>query len=134
MSTKHANQPCELTHEEVIQLRSELDKLKNDLTLKAHTRKHDGSYEISRDDIADETDLAAVETDQEVNLKLAEAERQKLNLIDRALKKIEYNDGSFGLCEATGDPIGFKRLQIQPWALYSLRHQEDLERNRRMSL
>ena len=129
-----SNQPRELTREEVEALKLELTKLKDELVLKAHTRKHDGSYEISRDDIADETDLAAVETDQEVNLKLAEAESQKLNLIERALKKIEFNDGSFGLCEATGEPIGFKRLKIQPWALYSLRHQEDLERNRRASL
>lgn len=133
-SVKHGNQPRELTHEEVALLKTELSKLKNELTLKEHVRKHDGSYEISRDDISDETDLAAVETDQEVNMKLAEAERQKLNLVERALKKIEYNDGSYGLCEATGEPIGFRRLQIQPWALYSLRHQEDLERNRRTSL
>ncbi len=134
MALKQANQPRELNREEVAQLKQELTKLKDELILKANTRKHDGSYEISRDDISDETDLAAVETDQEVNLKLAEAERQKLNLIERALKKIDYNDGSFGLCESTGEPIGVKRLQIQPWALYSLRHQEDLERNRRSSL
>lgn len=134
MSVKPNNQPRELTREEVALLKSDLVKLKDELILKAHTRKRDGSYEISRDDIADETDLAAVETAQEVNLKLAEAESHKLNLIEHALKKIDYNDGSYGLCESTGEPIGFKRLQIQPWALYSLRHQEDLERNRRTSL
>lgn len=134
MSLKQANQARELSREEVDQLKTELTKLKDELVLKARMRKHDGSYEISRDDIADETDLAAVETDQEVNLKLAEAESHKLNLIERALKKIDYNDGSYGLCEATGEPIGYKRLQIQPWALYSLRHQEDLERNRYSSL
>jgi len=134
MSAKSANQPRELSHEEIVELKTVLVKLRDELTLKEHIRKHDGSYEISRDDIADETDLAAIETNQEVNMKLAEAERQKLNLIERALKKIDFNDGSYGLCEGTGEPIGFKRLQIQPWALYSLRYQEDLERNRRASL
>lgn len=134
MSAKNANHPRELSHEEIAQLKVSLIKLRDELTLKEHIRKHDGSYEISRDDIADETDLAAIETNQEVNMKLAEAERQKLNLIERALKKIEFNDGSYGLCEGTGEPIGFKRLQIQPWALYSLRYQEDLERNRRANL
>lgn len=134
MSAKNANQPRELSHEEILELKTTLIKLRDELTLKEHIRKHDGSYEISRDDIADETDLAAIETNQEVNMKLAEAERQKLNLIERALKKIEFNDGSYGLCEGTGEPIGFKRLQIQPWALYSLRYQEDLERNRRANL
>ena len=64
-------------------------------------------------------------------MKLAEADRVKIALIEKALRKIEANDGTYGLCEGTGDPIGFKRLQIQPWALYSLRHQEDLERGRR---
>lgn len=134
MSAKNANQPRELSHEEILELKTTLIKLRDELTLKEHIRKHDGSYEISRDDIADETDLAAIETNQEVNMKLAEAERQKLNLIERALKKIDFNDGSYGLCEGTGEPIGFKRLQIQPWALYSLRYQEDLERNRRANL
>lgn len=131
---KVSSQPEELTRDEVVQLKAILMKLRNELYAKEHARKHDGSYEISRDDISDETDLASVETDQEVNMKLAEAERQKLSLIEKALRKIDANDGTYGLCEGTGEPIGFKRLQIQPWALYSLRYQEDLERGRRAAL
>jgi len=134
MSPRSPNQPQELNKEEIIHLKQHLTKLRDELLAKEQVRKHDGSYEISRDDISDETDLASVETDQEINMKLAEAERFKLNLIDRALKKIESGDGDYGLCEGTGEPIGYKRLQIQPWALYSLRYQEDLERNRRVSL
>lgn len=131
MPPKMPSQPQELTREEISQLKSMLSKLREDLHAKEHARKTEGAYQISRDDISDETDLASVETDQEVNMKLAEAERNKLSLIEKALRKIEANDGTYGLCEGTGDPIGFKRLQIQPWALYSLRHQEDLERGRR---
>ena len=134
MAPKAQVQPEELTREEVNELKTILVKMRSDLYAKEQERKHDGSYEISRDDISDETDLASVETDQEVNMKLAEAERQKLYLIEKALRKIEGNDGTYGLCEGTGDPIGFKRLKIQPWALYSLRYQEDLERNRRASI
>lgn len=134
MPQKTPSQPEELTRDEILQLKTILVKLRDDLYAKEQERKHDGSYEISRDDISDETDLASVETDQEVNMKLAEAERQKLSLIEKALRKIDANDGTYGLCEGTGDPIGFKRLQIQPWALYSLRYQEDLERNRRASI
>ena len=133
MSAKIPSQPEELTRDQVAQLKTILIKLRDELHAKEHARKHDGSYEISRDDIADETDLASVETDQEVNMKLAEAERQKLALVEKALRKIEANDETYGLCEGTGDPIGFKRLQIQPGALYSLRYQEDLERGRRAS-
>jgi DnaK suppressor protein len=134
MAPKAQVQPEELKREEVNELKTILVKMRSDLYAKEQERKHDGSYEISRDDISDETDLASVETDQEVNMKLAEAERQKLYLIEKALRKIEGNDGTYGLCEGTGDPIGFKRLKIQPWALYSLRYQEDLERNRRASI
>lgn len=131
MPPKTSSEPLELSRDEINVLKSMLVKVRSELYAKEQARKHDGSYEISRDDIADETDLASVETDQEVNIKLAEADRQKLNLIEKALRKIESNDGTYGLCEGTGDPIGFKRLQIQPWALYSLRYQEDLERSRR---
>ena len=134
MPPKTPSQPEELTREEVQNLKQLLIKMRDELFAKEQERKHDGSYEISRDDISDETDLASVETDQEVNMKLAEAERQKLALISKALRKIEANDGTYGLCEGTGDPIGYKRLHIQPWALYSLRYQEDLERNRRANI
>jgi DnaK suppressor protein len=131
MPVKSPHQPEELTRSEILELKELLYKIRDELYAKEHNRKHEGLYEISRDDISDETDLASVETDQEVNMKLAEAERQKLNLVEKALKKLEAGDGTYGLCEGTGEPIGFKRLKIQPWALYSLRHQEDLERNRR---
>ncbi|KAB8040514.1 hypothetical protein GCL60_00950 [Silvanigrella paludirubra] len=131
MPPKMPSQPQELTRAEVSQLKTLLTKLRDELYAKEVARKNEGAYEISRDDISDETDLASVETDQEVNMKLAEADRVKIALIEKALRKIEANDGTYGLCEGTGDPIGFKRLQIQPWALYSLRHQEDLERGRR---
>ena len=134
MSPKTPFQPEELNRDEVAQLKTILVKTRDELVAKEQERKHDGSYEISRDDISDETDLASVETDQEVNMKLAEAERQKLSLIEKALRKIESNDGTYGLCEGTGEPIGYKRLHIQPWALYSLRYQEDLERNRRANI
>ncbi|WGL60109.1 TraR/DksA C4-type zinc finger protein [Pigmentibacter sp. JX0631] len=131
MPPKMPSQPQELTREEVGQLKALLTKLRDELYAKEQARKNEGAYEISRDDISDETDLASVETDQEVNMKLAEADRNKIALIEKALRKIDANDGTYGLCEGTGDPIGFKRLQIQPWALYSLRHQEDLERGKR---
>jgi DnaK suppressor protein len=131
MPPKMPSQPLELTRAEISQLKTLLTKLRDELYAKEVARKTEGAYEISRDDISDETDLASVETDQEVNMKLAEADRVKITLIEKALRKIDANDGTYGLCEGTGDPIGFKRLQIQPWALYSLRHQEDLERGRR---
>ena len=130
MALKAHNTVLELTTDEVAKLKALLLKTREELYAKSKERKADGIYEISRDDLADEADLASVETQQDVGMKLAEYERNKLFMVEKALKKIESGDGSFGLCEGTGEPIGFRRLEIQPWALYSLRHQEDLEKGR----
>ncbi len=125
------NAPEELIATEVAKLKEKLLQTRSELQAKAKERKQEGAYEISRDDLADEADLASVETAQDVDMKLAEYEQQKLGLIEKALKKIEAGDGMYGLCEGTGEPIGFRRLEIQPWVLYSLRYQEELERGRR---
>jgi DnaK suppressor protein len=121
----------ELSTEEVHKLKEKLLVLRTELVQKAKARKAEGMYEISRDDLADEGDLASVETAQDVGLKLAEHERGRLALVEKALAKIEANDGEYGLCEGTGDPIGFRRLELQPWVLYSTRYQEELEKGRR---
>lgn len=131
MALKPSNQMQELTPDEVAKLKATLLKVRDDLYVKARERKAEGMYEISRDDLADEADLASVETAQDVGMKLAEHERNKLYLVEKALKKIEANDGSYGQCEGTGEPIGCRRLEIQPWVPYSLRHQEELEKGRR---
>jgi DnaK suppressor protein len=121
----------ELSPQEVQLLKQKLLDLREELNTKAKARKAEGMYEISRDDLADEGDLASVETAQDVGLKLAEHERNKLNMVEKALAKIEAGDGDYGLCEGTGDPIGFRRLELQPWVLYSTRYQEELEKGRR---
>jgi DnaK suppressor protein len=121
----------ELTPAEVQKLKQALLKIREELVIRAKGRKADGMYEISRDDLADEGDLASVETAQDVGMKLAEHERNKLSLVEKALSKIEANDGEYGLCEGTGDPIGYRRLELQPWVPYSTRYQEELEKGRR---
>ena len=125
------NQVQELNPEEIQKLKQNLLNVREELMHKARERKAEGMYEISRDDLADDADLASVETAQDVGMKLAEHDQNKLYLVEKALKKIESNDGSYGLCEGTGDPIGFRRLEIQPWVLNSLRYQEELEKGRR---
>ena len=121
----------ELTPEEVAKLKTRLVGIRDELLNKAKERKADGMYEISRDDLADEADLASVETAQDVGMKLAEHERNKLSMVEKALKKIDDDLGEYGNCEGTGEPIGYRRLEVQPWVLYSLRYQEELEKGRR---
>lgn len=133
MAVKASNHVLELTPEEIQKLKAVLVKTRDELHSKARERRAEGMYEISRDDLADEADLASVETAQDVGMKLAEHERNKLYLVEKALKKIEDNDSSYGMCEGTGEPIGVRRLEIQPWVPFSLRYQEELEKGRRGS-
>ena len=41
------------------------------------------------------------------------------------------SEGTYGLCEGTGEPIGYSRLKLRPWARYSVEYQEELERAER---
>ena len=77
MAIKPANLQ-ELSTEEIAKLKAILSKVRGELVAKTRERKEEGMYEISRDDLADEADLASVETAQDVGMKLAEHERNKL--------------------------------------------------------
>ena len=67
---------------------------------------------ISPDDLADETDLAAVEVNQNLVFKLRDRERLLLSKIDEAMARIE--DGSFGSCGDCEEPIEVRRLEARP--------------------
>ena len=64
--------------------------------------------------------------EQEFTLGLVEKDRKLLREINAALAKV--HDGSYGLCEGTGEPIGQPRLEAQPWARYSIEHARKLEK------
>ena len=77
----------------------------------------------------DLADRASAETDRALELRTRDRERKLLSKIDAALQRIE--DGSYGYCEETGDPIGVKRLEARPIATLSLEAQERHERMER---
>ncbi len=70
----------------------------------------------------DITDRASEEIDRSFELRTRDRERKLINKIDAALQRIE--DGSYGYCEETGEPIGLKRLEARPVATLSLEAQE----------
>jgi DnaK suppressor protein len=74
----------------------------------------------------DIADRASAETDRALELRTRDRERKLLSKIDAALQRIE--DGTYGYCEETGDPIGVKRLEARPIATLSLEAQERHER------
>ena len=70
----------------------------------------------------DITDRASEEIDRSFELRTRDRERKLINKINAALLRIE--DGSYGYCDETGEPIGLKRLEARPVATLSLEAQE----------
>ena len=81
------------------------------------------SENLNKPDIADR---ASLETDKTIELRNRDRERKLLNKIDIALKKIE--NGTYGYCEETQEPISIKRLDARPIATFSIEAQERHER------
>ncbi len=69
---------------------------------------------------------ASVEADRSLELRTRDRARKLISKIDEALARIE--DGSYGYCEETNEPIGLKRLEARPIATMSLEAQERHER------
>ena len=74
----------------------------------------------------DEIDRASLETDKSLDLRTNDRARKLIVKINAALERIE--DGSYGYCEETGEPIGLERLEARPIATLSIEAQERHER------
>lgn len=83
--------------------------------------------QITPEDSVEDGDLAQVVASQNVSFGLREREIKRLREIDVALRKIE--EGTYGYCEMTDEPIERKRLEKMPWARLSLEAAEELERS-----
>lgn len=80
--------------------------------------------------IPDVADRASEETDRALELRTRDRQRKLVSKIDAALRRID--DGSYGYCEVTGEPISLKRLDARPIATLSLEAQERHERRERV--
>ncbi|MFN3312278.1 MAG: RNA polymerase-binding protein DksA [Hyphomonas sp.] len=79
--------------------------------------------------LPDLVDRASAESDKALELRTRDRQRKLISKIDAALRRID--DGSYGYCEATGEPIGLRRLEARPTATLSLEAQERHERKER---
>jgi len=79
--------------------------------------------ELQQPDLADR---ASAETDHALELRTRDRERKLISKINSALQRID--DGEYGYCEETGEPIGVPRLEARPVATLSLEAQERHER------
>jgi DnaK suppressor protein len=78
----------------------------------------------------DIADRASSETDRAIELRARDRQRKLIAKIDAALARIE--DGSYGYCEETGDPIALRRLDARPIATLSIEAQERHEKKERV--
>lgn len=80
--------------------------------------------------LPDMADRASSETDRSIELRARDRQRKLIGKIDEALRRIE--DGSYGYCEETGEPISLKRLDARPIATLSIEAQERHERREKI--
>jgi DnaK suppressor protein len=79
---------------------------------------------------SDLADRASSETDRAIELRARDRQRKLIAKIDSALERID--DGTYGYCEETGEPISLKRLDARPIATLSIEAQERHERRERV--
>ena len=94
------------------------------------TSKTLDDIQISTDDLADETDQAVSELNQNLNLSLRDRERTLLISLNAALQRIE--DGTFGTCESCEDEIELKRLEVRPMTTLCFTCAEEREHKQKL--
>lgn len=82
------------------------------------------------DKLPDQADRASSETDRSIELRARDRQRKLITKIDAALKRLD--EGNYGYCEETGEPIGVKRLEARPIATLSIEAQERHERREKV--
>lgn len=104
------------------------------LKMRSHILNHMRTHGIdelapSRDQIVEDVDQSQILMAQTLSMGLRDRELSRLHEIEEALEK--FDDGTYGLCEETGEPIGEKRLEKIPWVKLSIDAQEEIERTLR---
>jgi DnaK suppressor protein len=82
------------------------------------------------ENLPDLADRASSETDRAIELRARDRQRKLIAKIDSALGRLD--DGTYGYCEETGEPISLKRLDARPIATFSIEAQERHERRERV--
>ena len=108
--------------------RRKLLKIKQDLLEETRTTL-EGLQDGSRN-IPDIADRASEETDRALELRIRDRQRKLVAKVDSALRRIE--EGEYGYCQDTGEPISLKRLDARPTTTLSLEAQERHERREKV--
>ncbi len=100
-------------------LQNQLEELRRDTKETVHQISHDEEV------YADWTDVASVETDKTLQLKIRDRERMLMTKIEEALRRVD--DGTFGECERCGDEISEPRLKARPVTTLCIDCKSELE-------
>ncbi len=108
--------------------RAKLNAWKNDILREA--RETLGNLQEDSANHPDIADRASSETDRAIELRARDRQRKLISKIDAALRRID--EGTYGYCEETGEPISLKRLDARPIATLSIEAQERHERREKV--
>lgn len=133
MSTKPRRNAAAAEKEKPL-TKKELDKFKQRLIelrdeVGARIRERASTARVEENDLIEEMDQANRATEEAFNMRLLDKEVKLLREIEDAIGKFE--DGSYGLCEGTGEQIERRRLEARPWTRYSVAYKEQLEREKK---
>ena len=117
--------PYEYSKQFLKEMQDMLLKMREEL-LEDVTRSVKEESNHLRFDVGDFYDHASEDRQRELALTLSNRERDKLMLIEQALKRVE--EGTYGICEVTGEKIGEERLRALPFTMLSVEAQEEIER------
>ena len=115
--------------DELEEFRKQLTAEKEKILDKARQTMESGNIHLDKNEMYDEVDLASATVEQNLTFKLLDRDRKLLGEIEHALRKID--NGEFGYCEGTGEPIPKRRLEVRPWCKYSVKYKEQLERRKK---
>jgi len=121
------NEPF-MNERQVAWFRNELMKWKE--AILAESRGTIEDMQEGTRNIPDVADRASEETDRALELRTRDRQRKVVSKIDAALRRLD--EGSYGYCEDTGEPISLKRLMARPIATLSLEAQERHERREKV--
>ena len=125
--TRRTKEEKPLTKKELTKFKERLVELRDEY--RERIRERANTARVDEDDLIEEMDQANRATEEAFNMRLLDKEVKLLREIEYALKK--FDEGTYGICEGTDEPIERRRLEARPWTKYSVAYKEQLEREKK---
>ncbi|MGF1511266.1 MAG: TraR/DksA family transcriptional regulator [Myxococcota bacterium] len=125
--TRRTEKEKPLTKKELEHFKQHLTELREEV--RSRIRERANTARIDENDLIEEMDQANRATEEAFNMRLLDKEVKLLKEIEGALKK--FDEGTYGICEGTEEPIERRRLEARPWTRYSVAYKEQLEREKK---